>query len=178
MLLLDAVQGIAFGIGSQFKDVFALPRPCAIAPDIAPVVQTPAHGSFPSGHATESFAAATVMGALFPDRAKNLRLIAARIADNRVFGGVHYPVDGHAGAILGDLLGKIILSRLFAPTFPEPGPSEGFKTEDRRAAGAPYFSSLEEYAQNHTVPPKANSAIGKPPILNWLAGEVIGEMDR
>ena len=58
---------------------------------------------FPSGHATEAFAAAAVLSALFPARAAYLRLMAARIAMNRSFGGVHYLVDHHAGAMLGDL---------------------------------------------------------------------------
>ena len=75
------------------------------------------HPAWPSGHATESFAGATLLNWLVRDpNGKNApkfdpdALIAAqvplyrqseRIAINRTVAGVHYPTDSMAGAVLG-----------------------------------------------------------------------------
>lgn len=63
--------------------------------------------SFPSGHATSSFAAAYVLG----KKRKRLRLLlyllAALISFSRVYLGFHYPSDVIVGAVLGVLIGKI-----------------------------------------------------------------------
>ncbi len=177
-MLLDIVQDIAFSIGAKFKDVFAMPRPEVIAPDIAPIIQTPAHSAFPAGHAIEAFSAAKILGALYPDRYPNLRLLAARVAENRSFAGVHYPIDSHAGAILGDILGQVILGRLFQSGFKTPKALVHFKTEDHVGKGAPHYSSVAEYALHHTRIDRIASSEGKVEILDWLAGEVMSEMDR
>ncbi|WP_050786835.1 phosphatase PAP2 family protein [Rhodobacter ferrooxidans] len=109
--LLDAVFEMAFRVVAEMKHAFAMPRPHELSPDVAPVIRTPSHGSFPSGHATEAFAAAAVLSAVFPDRAPHLRQMAARIAMNRSFGGVHFPIDHYAGAMLGDALGGLAARR-------------------------------------------------------------------
>ena len=108
-MLLDAASDLVLMVVAEFKNIFAFPRPFMLAPDINPVIQTPNHGSFPSGHATEAFCLATILGTMFPDREEQLRLIAARIALNRGFAGVHYPVDHLAGAILGEVLGVTVI---------------------------------------------------------------------
>ncbi|MFN3146413.1 MAG: phosphatase PAP2 family protein [Paracoccaceae bacterium] len=88
-------------------------RPLDFAPEVVPVIQTPAHSAFPSGHATESHALAETLGALYGPRTGALiDPIAERIALNRVVAGVHYPVDGDAGRTLGRLLGRIAVARL------------------------------------------------------------------
>jgi hypothetical protein len=75
------------------------------SPQILPMIQTPGHGSFPAGHAAESFMLATVLSALMeakqPDRNDRLARLAARISVNRVIAGMHFPVDLAAGLVLG-----------------------------------------------------------------------------
>lgn len=57
--------------------------------------------SFPSGHATTTFAAAVAFAALFP-RARTILLVAAfPIAATRIVLSSHYPSDVVAGAVLG-----------------------------------------------------------------------------
>jgi hypothetical protein len=82
------------------------------------MIPTPGHGSFPSAHATEAYAAATVLIALverwdsFTDRDNRvamLRGLAERISVNRTVAGVHYPIDSCAGAVLGTAIGEVIL---------------------------------------------------------------------
>ena len=84
---------------------------------------------FPSGHATEAFLVAYVLGKLmkplddraYPDRSRKttkdqgwgeqLMRVAARIATNRVVAGVHFPVDSGVGALLGLSLGRYFIAR-------------------------------------------------------------------
>jgi undecaprenyl-diphosphatase len=67
-----------------------------------PLVPEPTSHSFPSGHATTSFACASTL-APFVGRRRGtvLYVLAAAIAYSRVYVGVHYPLDVLAGALLG-----------------------------------------------------------------------------
>jgi undecaprenyl-diphosphatase len=58
--------------------------------------------SFPSGHATTSFACAATLARFAPRNVVALLyLLAALISFSRVYVGVHYPLDVLAGAALG-----------------------------------------------------------------------------
>ncbi len=57
--------------------------------------------SFPSAHAANSFAMATVVRWRFPRLAPVFYIIAGAVAYSRVYVGVHYPLDTAAGAALG-----------------------------------------------------------------------------
>jgi undecaprenyl-diphosphatase len=80
------------------------PRPPLRYVEPEPLVRTPHDGSFPSGHAATSFAAATILSFAFPRLAPFLFVLAALIAWSRVYVGVHYPLDIIGGAILGILV--------------------------------------------------------------------------
>ena len=67
-----------------------------------PLVPEPTTHSFPSGHATTSFACAATLAPFVPRRSVPvLYVLAAAIAYSRVYVGVHYPLDVLGGAALG-----------------------------------------------------------------------------
>lgn len=104
----------------KLKQVMDCPRPIAFAQEVQPMIQTPGHPTWPSGHATESFAAATLLAKLtdsnysnpvkgVQDQLPTYRL-AARISLNRQVAGVHFPTDSVAGAALGIALAEFVIA--------------------------------------------------------------------
>jgi undecaprenyl-diphosphatase len=76
-------------------------RPPLSRPVPEPLLESPSTYSFPSGHATVSFACATVLALAVPRLRWPLFALAALVAFSRVYVGVHYPGDVLAGAVLG-----------------------------------------------------------------------------
>jgi membrane-associated phospholipid phosphatase len=72
----------------------------------------PGHASFPSGHATQAFlmalfieqALTVTLKAYAPIVARELKVLAVRIARNREIAGLHYPTDSDAGRQLAQSL--------------------------------------------------------------------------
>jgi membrane-associated phospholipid phosphatase len=71
-----------------------------------PLTQTVTQLSFPSAHATTSFAAARAYAPLAPGWA--LYAAAVAFAVSRPYLGVHYPSDVVAGALLGTALAEVL----------------------------------------------------------------------
>jgi hypothetical protein len=80
----------------------AVRRPRPILDGLPQLIKTPTQLSFPSSHATSSFAAARAYAPLIGPAVYPL---AAAMAASRVYLGVHYPSDILAGALLGTLVG-------------------------------------------------------------------------
>lgn len=188
MVLLDAVQEMAFRVATEMKDICRMPRPHMLAHDLAPPIRTPSHSAYPSGHATEAFAAAAVLGALYPQSFMLLRQMACRIALNRGYAGVHYPVDHHAGALVGDLVGRHIVKHMFGVDVVKPGVPASFNFA-ATAPSAVFTAAVEDYALTSpilaplTARPTMSQAAGAPAalakvngILPWLAGKVLGDV--
>jgi undecaprenyl-diphosphatase len=95
---------VAEGVSGGLKLLLRRARPAAAESDPLPLVDLPLTFSFPSGHATVSFACATVLTFAIPRLVVPLYALAALIAFSRVYVGVHYPSDVLAGAVLGILL--------------------------------------------------------------------------
>ena len=74
-----------------------------------PLGHVPKDPSFPSGHAAIAFACATVLSYFRPRLAPAFFLLALAIGFARVYVGVHYPLDVLGGAVLGCVLGLLVI---------------------------------------------------------------------
>jgi membrane-associated phospholipid phosphatase len=74
---------------------------------LPPLGGAPSSLSFPSAHASSSFACATAMTRVAPEAAV-LFLLAAVISAGRPYLGMHYPSDVLAGALLGVGVGLVL----------------------------------------------------------------------
>ncbi len=114
--LLNLAIRLAISVEVRFKHALALPRPVQYSPQIQPMLLTPGHSSFPSGHSTEAHCVAVVLMALRGASSKDVlgqQLLrqAARIAINRTVAGVHFPIDSWAGKVLGTTLADYLVQR-------------------------------------------------------------------
>src|SRR5690606_13703403 len=62
--LLEVAFDLTASVVQRFKLVFSCTRPVEFSPQIQPMIPTPGHGAWPSGHACEAFVAATLLQAL------------------------------------------------------------------------------------------------------------------
>jgi undecaprenyl-diphosphatase len=92
---------VAESISATLKVAIERDRPPLSRPVPEPLLESPSTFSFPSGHATVSFACATVLALAVPRLRWPLYALAALIAFSRVYVGVHYPFDVLGGAALG-----------------------------------------------------------------------------
>ena len=88
---------VAYGTNQAIK--FTVRRPRPVLDDLPPLAPTVSRLSYPSAHASTSFAAARVLGGPF-------YALAAAVAVSRPYAGVHYPSDSLAGVALGLALGS------------------------------------------------------------------------
>ena len=117
--LINMVLQFCVYVEMRFKHALACWRPVEYNAQVQPMITTPGHGAFPSGHATQVHAVAYVLKKLlssisipgYPTVIDQLDRQAARIATNRVVAGVHFPVDSMAGRMLGVALGEYFVGR-------------------------------------------------------------------
>jgi membrane-associated phospholipid phosphatase len=98
-----ATTGVAtaYVLNTAVKLVARRARP--VLDGLPPLIATPTQLSFPSAHASSSFAAARGFAPLVGPTV--VYPLAAAMAVSRVYLGVHYPTDILAGAALGTLVG-------------------------------------------------------------------------
>jgi undecaprenyl-diphosphatase len=84
-------------------------RPFRSIPSVSVLDKRPKDASFPSGHAGNAFAAATVLAQALPAWQAAWWTLAILIAFSRVYVGVHYPADVVGGAIAGALCAIVVL---------------------------------------------------------------------
>jgi membrane-associated phospholipid phosphatase len=89
---------------TAMKEVVRRARP-VLEQELPPLVPTLTGRSYPSAHASTSFAGALVLRHALPPRV--VYSVAVTMALSRVYLGVHYPSDIAAGALLGTLVGSV-----------------------------------------------------------------------
>ncbi len=103
----------------ESKYHYMLVRPVTIVqeqrPGWLPQIKTPPHPSYPSGHASLSGSAAVVLAAAFPAEADLFQEQAEAAAHSRVYGGIHWPIDGEAGLLQGAAVATSVLAQLSEP---------------------------------------------------------------
>ncbi|MDX6698887.1 MAG: hypothetical protein QOE65_2284 [Solirubrobacteraceae bacterium] len=98
------LAGVAAGYGLNTAVKLAVRRRRPEVPGLPALTGTPTGLSFPSAHATSSFAGARAFSGLLP--APPLYALALGLALSRLYLGVHWPSDSLAGAALGTLVGS------------------------------------------------------------------------
>lgn len=114
IFLLIILILIALGIGDYvnhkiFKPFFARIRPCNILPQVKLLVHCTSSFSFPSSHAVNIFAIATVISSQFRVYTPLLLLTAVTVCYSRVYVGVHYPFDVVVGGLYGICCGIMVI---------------------------------------------------------------------
>jgi membrane-associated phospholipid phosphatase len=104
-LVAGILGPVAIGLNFVVKLIVRRQRP--ILEGLPPLGGAPSSLSFPSAHATSSFACATAMTRIAPEAAV-LFVLAAAIAVCRPYLGMHYPSDVLGGAVLGVALGLVV----------------------------------------------------------------------
>ena len=86
-------------------------RPFYTFQEIQILVPTPREFSFPSGHTSSAFAAATVFYRKLPKEIGiSAVVLAGLIGFSRIYVGVHYPTDVLVGAVLGTVVAFLCVS--------------------------------------------------------------------
>lgn len=95
-------MGVCLILGEfVLKNLVCRVRPCHINLSVEMLVKKPRSYSFPSGHTSSSFAAATAIFIYNKKFGVAALLLAALIAFSRLYNYVHYPTDVLAGMLFG-----------------------------------------------------------------------------
>jgi membrane-associated phospholipid phosphatase len=88
-------------------------RPDQMDPGFKPLIgHTPPFPGYPSGHATASATAASILGHVFPQDSQMFKQTAKECADSRFFAGIHFPTDNRVGLELGQKIGDYVFEVL------------------------------------------------------------------
>ena len=97
---------------SMLKPLFERLRPCHELEGVRLLVGCGGKYGFPSSHAANFFAAATVFAVFFPRYKMLYLVIAFLVAYSRVYVGVHYPSDVIVGSLVG-ATGAFVLCKVY-----------------------------------------------------------------
>lgn len=115
--LIDVTSGVALDVVMRLKNRIQVPRPGALA-GFTPLIDTPAHSSFPGGHSAISHAVVTVIKHLLNDTTAALPALADATGQRRQQAGLHTPFDTLQGKALGIAVGNFLVNALGATAAP------------------------------------------------------------
>jgi len=105
-------QADAFIACWDAKDAYWTGRRFQLIPNFGSAIITPNFPSFPSGHSTQSAAAAIVLGASSRPTPSGSARWPTRAAGSQVLGGIHERHDNIAGIEMGLRIGALAVERL------------------------------------------------------------------
>jgi undecaprenyl-diphosphatase len=108
-ILLIAGIVLSYFAVNILKHIVARPRPFVSLKGVILLGHASKDFSFPSGHATLSFATASLFAYRY-GRYIIFYLLAALVCFSRIYVGVHYPTDVIGGAIVGIVIGLVIIN--------------------------------------------------------------------
>ncbi len=108
LFLLAITVFASDSICNLLKHAFMRVRPCEAVNGVRLLVGCGRSYSFPSGHATNIFAAMVFLSIRYKRYLPLLIAIALTVSYSRVYVGVHYPTDVVGGAVLGSLVAAAI----------------------------------------------------------------------
>lgn len=91
------------------KPYFQRIRPCHVLPNVHLLIGCSDSYAFPSIHAVNNFAAATLFSYFYHEMKYFLFLGAFIVALSRIYCGIHYPFDIAGGALIGILFAILII---------------------------------------------------------------------
>jgi acid phosphatase (class A) len=123
--LLEMAARVGEMVSIWFKLRFNRARLQQVWPAFVPMLQSPGHASYPSGHMLQSRLIAKSLAQAVPEASNALLALADRIGRNREVAGVHFPSDTAAGRAIADaafpmLQGCAIYQTVLAMAQPEP----------------------------------------------------------
>lgn len=102
----------AFVLAWYYKFLWKVARPNQLDQELIPLLCTPEHPSYPSGHATIAGCAEVVLSYFFESEKKQLHRLAEECAVSRLYAGVHFSIDNEEGLRLGRYIGNIVVNIL------------------------------------------------------------------
>ncbi|MEI5906869.1 vanadium-dependent haloperoxidase [Bacillus spongiae] len=137
----------AFVVTWYYKFLWSVARPNQYDRDLATIVCTPRHPTYPSGHAAIAGCAAEILKYYFPAESERLDELADEAALSRLYALVHFPIDNSVGLSLGKQVARVAINKLRQQTNSQGDSIDTLYTEPLGAEIPP-----APYPEGQTIP--------------------------